>query len=315
VTAPTQPAQDVDHAELLDALATRFSTTPRAPVLGSPLRLGMRFEEVVFPATDGVPLEGWFIPAESARAVVVLTHPRGFSRTGLPADREPWRTANAETGNDIPVDFLPDMLLLHEAGYHVLAFDLRNSGWSGGANGGLTSSGRFESRDVLGALRFVRTRREAEGMPIALFSRCLGANATFFAMAEAPEEFEDVSCMIACQPLSPGFVLERTLERRKVSKYAMAELDRAVELRVSRRLEDLSPVAAARSMRLPTLVYQVKDDVMTRPSDVEAIFDAIPAGEKQLFWIDGTTRRWDGYLHFQREPDRVLQWLERFTRS
>jgi hypothetical protein len=60
---------------------------------------------------------------------------------------------------------------------------------------------------------------------------------------------------------------------------------------------------------------------MTRPEDVQAIFEAIPTGAdggpeipKDLWWIEGTTRRWDGYLHFQRHPDRALAWLERFTR-
>ncbi len=49
---------------------------------------------------------------------------------------------------------------------------------------------------------------------------------------------------------------------------------------------------------------------MTRPADVQSMFDAIPSHvPKELFWIHGTTRRWDGYLHFQKDPDRILEWL------
>jgi hypothetical protein len=77
----------------------------------------------------------------------------------------------------------------------------------------------------------------------------------------------------------------------------------------------MSPARAARSVRTPTLVYQVHDDLMTRPADVQAVFDAIRDDvPKDLLWIHGTTRRWDGYLHFQRDPDRILDWLARHTR-
>ncbi|WP_299569129.1 alpha/beta hydrolase [uncultured Williamsia sp.] len=309
------PASPAATTALLGEIAARFTTTMRAPVLGSPASVGLAFEEVVFPATDGVALEGWFVPASSPRATVIATHPRGFSRTGLPADQEPWRAIHAETGNDIAVDFLPDIRVLHDAGYEVLAFDLRNSGWSGAANGGVTSSGRFEARDVRGALRFVRSRSPRPTIPVALVTRCLGANAAFFAMSQAPDEFDQVRCVVACQPLSPAQVLRRTLERRGVPIQNMIELDRLVQLRAGFTLADLSPVEAARSVRPPTLMYQVRDDVMTRPDDVQAIHDAVGTSDKELFWIDGTTRRWDGYLHFQRHPDRVLAWLDRHTRS
>ena len=36
---------------------------------------------------------------------------------------------------------------------------------------------------------------------------------------------------------------------------------------------------------------------------------------KELFWVDGTTRRWDGYLYFQRHPHHILDWIARHTKS
>lgn len=105
-----------------------------------------------FPASDGVPLEGWFIPADSDR-LVIANHPMGFTRTGLPSHLEPWCSAWAPSGNNIEIPFMPDYGLLHEAGYNVLTYDLRNHGLSGSANGGVTSSGIYEARDVLGSSR------------------------------------------------------------------------------------------------------------------------------------------------------------------
>jgi uncharacterized protein len=114
----------------------------------------------------------------------------------------------------------------------------------------------------------------------------------------------------------PRMVVERGLERRGIPAETIGQIDRRIRLRTSFGLDDMSPVDAARSVRTPALLYQVREDLMTRPSDVQAIFDAIPGQDglaKELFWIPGTTRRWDGYLHFQRDPGRVLDWLARHT--
>ncbi|ABK53484.1 hypothetical protein Acel_1712 [Acidothermus cellulolyticus 11B] len=302
---------------LLNTIADNFSVSRRSPILHTPAEHHLHFEDVTFPSEDGTPLEGWLVPAAHADTIVIVNHPRYFSRSGLPAHVEPWRSDFGATGNDIEVNLVRDIAILHDAGYHVLAYDLRNFGHSGAANGGLTSAGIFESRDVIGSLIYVRSRSDLQQVKIALFSRCLGANATLFAMQRAPQMFGNVRCLVACQPLSPRMALERAFERHGLPIDLMDELDRRIKLRTSFGLNDMSPINAARSVRVPTLVYQVHADVMTRPSDVQAIFDAIPdhdALPKELFWIHGTTRRWDGYLHFQNEPNRILAWLERYTR-
>lgn len=310
--APTR-ATASDHPDLA-AIADNFSRSSRSPVLGSPADHGLAYENVTFPAEDGTPLEGWFVPRQGAACTVVVNHPRWFSRSGLPGAEEPWRSAFAETRNDINVDLIRDLAILHEAGYHVLAYDLRNCGLSGAANGGVTSSGNLESRDVVGSLRYARTRPDTRDTHLALFSRCLGANATLFAMQRVPEEFTDVRCLIACQPLSPGLVLRRMFQRRGIDPARMPELDRMIELRTGFTLDDMSPISAARSVRVPTLMYQVRDDVMTEPTDVQAMYDAAPnETPKSLYWIEGSTRRWDGYLDFQRHPDRALHWLSEHT--
>lgn len=49
---------------------------------------------------------------------------------------------------------------------------------------------------------------------------------------------------------------------------------------------------------------------MTTPSDVQTMFDNIPAKEKDLFWTTGSTRRWDGYTYFAKDPSRMLAWFD-----
>jgi hypothetical protein len=41
--------------------------------------------------------------------------------------------------------------------------------------------------------------------------------------------------------------------------------------------------------------FKVHDDALTKPTDVQQIFDNVPVNDKKLFWIEGSTRRWDGY--------------------
>jgi uncharacterized protein len=66
----------------------------------------------------------------------------------------------------------------------------------------------------------------------------------------------------------------------------------------------------AKHVNVPTFLYQVRDDILTTPDDVHAMYDNIPLDDKQLRWITGSTRRWDGYLEFQRRPEAVLAWFE-----
>jgi hypothetical protein len=61
---------------------------------------------------------------------------------------------------------------------------------------------------------------------------------------------------------------------------------------------------------LPTLVVQVMDDVLTKRSDVQTIYDNIPAKDKELLWIEGTTRRFDGYNYFSEKPRQMLDWFD-----
>lgn len=296
----------------LQTIADSFRMWPRAPIMHRPDEVQLEYEDVTFPSLDGVPLEGWFIPAAGSTKIVIANHPRWFSRSGLPSHLEPWKSLAGATGNDFEVNFVPDYRILHDAGYNVLAYDLRNFGQSGSANGGIFTVGRFESRDVIGSLSYVRARQDTRHMTIGLFSRCVGCNSTMFAMTRHPEVFAGVRCMVSPQPLSSRIALERALARLKIPPQYIDDLERRIQLITSFRLDEFSPVPWARNVRCPTLLYQVRDDLYTQPSDVQAMFDNIPIAEKQLLWIEGTTRRWDGYTYFQRHPGQLLDWFARY---
>jgi pimeloyl-ACP methyl ester carboxylesterase len=303
------PQEQADEA--LRRFADGFSWLRRAPVLHSPAEHGLDYEDVTFPARDGVPLEGWFIPAPGSGKLIIANHPMGFSRSGMPTQHEPWHADWAASGNGFEVDLVPDYKILHDAGYNVLAYDLRNHGLSSAANGGVSTHGITEWRDIAGSLTYARTRPGAGDMIIGLFSRCMGAVATFAAMTRCPAAFDGVRCLVSPQPVTPRVIVERRLAVMGLGD-RLEDFNTLVRLRTSVGLEQRVPQEWARNVRVPTFLYQVRGDILTRPSDVQAMFDNIPVAEKKLQWIEGTTARWDGYLEFQRRPQPMLDWFAQY---
>jgi dienelactone hydrolase len=306
----TESAQE-EAEEALRRFADGFSWLRRAPILHSPSEHGLEYEDVTFPARDGVPLEGWFIPAPGSGKLIIANHPMGFSRSGMPTQYEPWHADWAASGNGFEVDLVPDYKILHDAGYNVLAYDLRNHGLSSAANGGVSTHGITEWRDVAGSLAYARTRPGTGDMTIGLFSRCMGAVATFAAMTRSPAAFDGVRCLVSPQPVTPRIIVERRLAVMGLGD-RLDDFNTLVRLRTSVGLEQRIPQEWAKNVRVPTFLYQVRGDILTHPSDVQAMFDNIPVAEKKLQWIEGTTARWDGYLEFQRRPQPMLDWFAQY---
>lgn len=260
-------AENVD--ELVKNLANTFGRPIRSPTLHWPDEYGLEYENVTFPSLDGVPLDAWFIPYKGSDKIVVCNHPIWFNRYGLASHLEPWKQIGDAGGNDFEVNFMPDYKHLHDAGYNVLTYDMRNFGHSG-----------------------------------------IG-NATYIAMTNHPEYFRDVRCMVNPQPVSLRPFYERITEILGIEDQFDA-IDREIQLITSFRIDDMSPVEYAKNCHVPTFVAQVHDDALTKPGDVQTIFDNIPTEEKKLHWIHGTTRRWDGYLFFPNNPDPLIEWFDKY---
>lgn len=52
---------------LMGKVAKMIAQVPRTPILRRPDEYQMEYEDVSFPASDGVNLEGWYIPAKNRR--------------------------------------------------------------------------------------------------------------------------------------------------------------------------------------------------------------------------------------------------------
>jgi len=279
----------------------------RAPLLRRPSDVGLSYEDVTFPSMDGVPLEGWFIPAEGDR-LIVHNHFSPGNRYGYPGHLPDFGRFGG-----FEVNFLPAYRGLHDAGYNILTYDMRNHGMSGFGNGGICTVGLTEYRDVIGSLRYVASRQDTTGMRKALLSVCMGANSTAVAWARHPAEFAEIQALIMLQPLSGRSMGERFTEAMGFDG-GYDRLDRACYERTGLHLEEQSPLTYASAITVPTLVAQVHDDLMTRPEDVRAVHDAIPVEDKKMVWIHGTDRRFDGYNYFSEHPEVAAGWFDDHVR-
>jgi len=121
-------------------VAWRLTTIERQPPPRPPAALGLRYEDVRFPAAvDGVQLSGWLVrpSGRDRRCTVVMAHGKGGTRSSRGALR-------IAAG-------------LARAGYGVLLFDLAGHGESAFRR---FSLGLHESRDVRGAVRYAVRRQD-----------------------------------------------------------------------------------------------------------------------------------------------------------
>jgi len=145
------------------------------------------FESVRFPATDGVRLAAWWIPAcRTARTDGHPAHEWGQDTVilcpGLGADK----------ASQLPLvrDLVPN-------GYNVLALDFRAHGES---EGHFSTFGDLERRDVLGAVRWVRTHHADEARRILGLGVNTGAAALVGAAADSGPEGQAIDAVAVFEP-------------------------------------------------------------------------------------------------------------------
>ncbi len=159
----------------------------RAPLTRTPADAGLSFEDVAFDSTDGLGLKGWFIPAGGRGPAVVFVHGWMWNRLG--------NVAGQTTVPDRDVDFMPAIRALHDAGYHVLTFDLRGHGESEDGPRPQTY-GPLEGQDFVGAVNYLRRRPDIDPERIGAIGTSAGGNVVLYGTPDA----QPIKAILAIQP-------------------------------------------------------------------------------------------------------------------
>jgi fermentation-respiration switch protein FrsA (DUF1100 family) len=132
---------------LMYLLQPRMLFFPSRVLDATPADWGLDYEDLTIRTDDGVALNGWFIPREGARRVVLFLH-----------------------GNAGNISHRRDSVqIFHALGLHVLIIDYRGYGRSGGAP---DEAGLY--RDAAAAWGYLTRDRGFDAAQVLIFGRSLG---------------------------------------------------------------------------------------------------------------------------------------------
>jgi pimeloyl-ACP methyl ester carboxylesterase len=289
-------------ASVAQQVAVLFTRPHRTAMPKTPLDYGMEFKAVEFPALDGVNLSAWFIPAkQSNQKLAVMNHPLYCSKYGF--------VPEGDVAQLVPVhvEFMKTAQHLHNAGFDILFYDLRNHGESAATAKGFSGIGAFEWQDAAGAMVYVNQHPQLSQLPVVLVNHCMGANSAIIAMSKRPDLFTKVKALVAVQPISMAYMAEKVAPMLG-GNTSLAEVDQAIKDLAQIGLDDMSPMSTLKDLKVPVLYSQVRQDALTSPADLEAIVAATPT-ETQMVWIEGNLNRFDGYNYYGEHPEVMLEFI------
>ena len=241
-----------------------------------PADFSLTAEVLSFDSLDGVPLKGWWLPAQgTARADIVLAHGRDANRSHM----------------------LPRAAFLVRNQYSVFDIDLRAHGESGGR---YISPGYLEAFDVLAAIRHLRQR--GERAPVGVLGHSYGAVAALRAAAESSDvsavisDGGFVSAMDVLQNVTRHYRLDPKTPLWAKTLLVISELPGlqsamhvAFYLRTGQYFSAgmLTVLPALSRLHQPVLFISGEQDFIAPSDDARRMFAATPATQKSLLILTG----------------------------
>jgi dipeptidyl aminopeptidase/acylaminoacyl peptidase len=277
---------------------------PRQRLWATPADVGLAYENVHFPAQDGVRLAGWFIPAgaNSRRkgATILLAHGWPWNRLGNGAD-----DLLSKLSGSPPLHFLRLAHALQGDGYHVFMFDLRNHGESAAAPP--VTFGWQEAKDLLGAMTYVGDRADTDSERTGVVGFSMGANTILYALPQT----DKIKAAVAVQPTSLAVFARRYGADLvgPLSKVVAPLTEWLYRAAGGSRFTAVQPsFAALGAGETPVLFVQGKGDRWGSVADVAQMAGAVPQARGPLF-VD-TTHRFGGYQYIIDNPKIVTAFFE-----
>lgn len=217
-----------------------FTPPAQKPILFPPSAIDLTYESVEFDVPDGRTLYGWFIPADSAPATVLINHGAVVNRSAL----------------------FYHYRMIHDLGYNVLVYDYQGFGESPG----------FASLDTLvpdadAALNYLLSRSEPATDRIVLFGISLGTLPTLVQAARTPAGVIGVI-------LDGSFEIE-SLPPTSYSAIGVVPFPEVLN-RLYETYPELEPTQYVGHISLPKLFIQSPQDVTTPLVGAERLYELAP---------------------------------------
>ena len=209
----------------------------------TPDQLGLEYENISFDTSDGLTLQGWFIPyqpdqqtAATSKATqqnkqvktIILLH-------GYPADKG---------------DILPSHKFLAKH-YNLLLFDFR---YLGASQGKYSTAGALEVKDLLGAIDYLKAR---DINIVGLYGFSVGGAVALMAAPHAPE----IQAIVANSSYARLDLLVPQIFRPKIIQAPLVWLTNLwAKLWLGINIKDIDPAAAAAKINIPVFIIHSQQD-------------------------------------------------------
>ncbi|MFQ5824870.1 MAG: alpha/beta hydrolase [bacterium] len=240
----------------------RTSLVPtHIPKAKNPQAFQMQFKDFSV-LSDGLILKGWFIPApkecfsESQKApTLILTHGWGRSAEQM----------------------LPYAEFLHQAGFHLILYDVRGHGDS--------DSGEYVTmyrilEDLDAVVNYTLNRPEVNCTAIGLFGHSMGAAASIL-KASQDNRIKAVASSSGFADFSD--LTTQMLRWRKLPSFPFRFLiQKFWEKRAGKPLSSINPVEQISKISVPVLLLHGELDQVVTPDQLEKLFKNANSAEKQV---------------------------------
>ena len=144
----------------------------------------------------------------------------------------------------------------------------------------------------------------------------MGANSTLVALSRPAPQAGDVRFVVAVQPVSADVFVRQYLRAQytPLSLPLADVVDAFLRLRGGYPLKAMTPLPFLKDLKVPVFYIQAREDRWTTAADTQSFYDATP-GEKEIWWIEGITRRFDAYNYLGAHPERIIAFAEKHFRK
>ncbi len=288
---------------MIRSFVANLVTKPGAsPVFNSPRDIGAHYRDVTFKCKDGVKLSGWLLDGSTDKVII-------FSHYGIQSCRSGYTTQGKSRFGRYhkDINYLDMAQHLINAGYSVLMYDLRNHGNSQMGTNPWITGGTEEYKDVLAAVQFISEHKKYHNASIGLLSYCMGTNATTNAFGKGLKNNPKIKAYISVQPITNAIFLKGL----GLPNFLIKSTNR---FHIKRGGTDLyaSCMPNVKNINVPTMVVQSKGDAWADFDWVQEYYNNIKT-EKEMYWLEPTTNRLDGYDWFGHTPKRMLDFFNKYT--